>query len=67
MYIAWRLGYKTVAYNASSVGVGRRNVLFCVCVAETVSLLLSILLCILLRSWFVKNSLSCSKVGAMHV
>ena len=55
VYIAWRLGYKTVAYNASSVGVGKRNVLFCVCVAETVLslLLLSILLCILLRSWFV--------------
>ena len=60
VYIAWRVGYKTGAYNnATSVGVGRWNKLscvwmcsrdfFCVCVAETVfSWLLSTLLCILL-------------------
>ena len=38
MCIAWRVGYKIVAYNATSVGVGKRNTLFCVCVAETVLL-----------------------------
>ena len=36
VYVAWRVGYKIVAYNATSVGVGRRNILFCVCVAEAV-------------------------------
>ena len=29
-YIALRVGCKIVAYNAISVGVGRRNTLFCV-------------------------------------
>ena len=28
MYIAWRVGCKIVARNATSVGVGRRNTLF---------------------------------------
>ena len=32
MYIAWGVGYKIAAYNATSVGVGRKNILFCVCV-----------------------------------
>ena len=49
VYIAWRVGYKIAAYSATSVGVGRKNRLFCVCVTETVLLLLlSISLCILL-------------------
>ena len=42
MYIAWRVRYKVFAHNATSVGVGRRNRLFCVCVAETVLLFLLI-------------------------
>ena len=56
VYIAWRVVYKIAAYNATSVGVGRKNRLFCVCVAETVFLLLllSVLLCILLWWWCVK-------------
>ena len=47
MYIAWRVGYKIAPYNATSVGIGRKNRLFGGCVAETVLLLLllSILLC----------------------
>ena len=49
VYITWRVGYKIVAYNATSVGVERRNRLFCACVAETALslLLLSIFLYIL--------------------
>ena len=32
MYIAWRVGYKIVAYNATSVGVGRKIHFFvCMC------------------------------------
>ena len=32
MYIAWRVGYKIVAFNANSVGVGRKNKFFlCMC------------------------------------
>ena len=27
MYIPWRVGYKIAAYNATSVGVGRKNIL----------------------------------------
>ena len=43
VYIAWRVGYKVVAYNTTSVGVAWRNRLFlCVCVAETVLLLILI-------------------------
>ena len=30
-YIALRVGYKIVAYNATFVGMGRRTTLFCVC------------------------------------
>ena len=57
VYIAWRVGYKILGNNATSVGVGRRNDFFCEYVAETVSLLLlSILLCILLLWW-------CSKIA----
>ena len=58
MYIAWRVGYKIVTYDVTSTGVRRRNRLFCVCVAETVLLLLllSILFCILLCWWCVKIS-----------
>ena len=32
----WRVGYKIVAYNAISVGLGRQRRLFCVCAAETI-------------------------------
>ena len=32
----WRVGYKIVAYNAISVGLGRQKRLFCVCAAETI-------------------------------
>ena len=53
VYIPWRAWYKTVSYHAISVGVGRQNRPFCVCVAETVSLL-SVSLCILLLWWCVK-------------
>ena len=115
VYIAWRVGYKIVACNTTSVGVGRTNTLFWA--GKTVLfLLLSMLLCILLWCWcveiakwigsinvnmrfqtlciilffilfcyamlhtdphvnkdfflfefFSKDSLSCCKVGAMHV
>ena len=34
MYIAWRLGYKVVAYNNISAEVGRINTFFCVCVCS---------------------------------
>ena len=55
VFIAWRVGYKIVAYNATFLGVGRRISIFCVCVAKTVLiLLLSLLLCILLWWWCVK-------------
>ena len=37
MYIAWRVGYKIAGYNATSIGVWRKNRLFvCVYVAETI-------------------------------
>ena len=55
VYVAWRVGYKIVAYNATSVGVVRRNILLCVCVAEAIIIIsLSVLLCILLWWWCVK-------------
>ena len=36
VYIAWRVAYKIAAYNATSVGVGRKKYIFCVCVTETI-------------------------------
>ena len=33
-YIAWRLGYKIVAHDATSVGAGRRNRLLFVCMYQ---------------------------------
>ena len=50
VHITLRVGYKIVAFNATSVGVGRRNYLFvCMCSRNCIELLLlSILLCILL-------------------
>ena len=53
VYIAWRVGYKIVACNATSVGVGRTNTLFWVG-KFVLFLLLSILLCILLWCWCVE-------------
>ena len=46
LYIARRVGYKTVVYNATTVGVGRRS-RGTVAGAVLLLLLLSILLCIL--------------------
>ena len=54
VYIAWGVGYKIVACNATSVGAGRRNTLFWVAETVLLFLLLSILLCILLW-WCCRN------------
>ena len=46
MYIAWRVGYKIVAYNVTSVWVGEKKYFFCVCVAETVYIIIIIIIII---------------------
>ena len=49
MYIAWRVAYKIVAYNVTSVRVGERKYFFCVCVAETVYIVIIIIIVIVIN------------------
>ena len=54
----WRVGYKIVAYNAISVGLGRQKRLFCECAAETIiiviiNIIVYIYIYILLWWWWL--------------
>ena len=47
MNIAWRVGYKIVAYNGSSFGVGRNFFFLCVCSRNCIIVIVNIIVYIL--------------------